>query len=76
MLGTNPRISQLAALAKLYAPLSLEKEVESLKLLNTTEKFEDLPTWLKENLLLTDRLQAEDQASADKLAEQSDEDIL
>lgn len=67
MLASNPRISQLAALAKLYAPLSLEKEIESLRLLRATEDFEDLPLWLKENLLLTEELKARDQASTNKL---------
>jgi hypothetical protein len=55
-------------MAKFYAPLTPEQQIESVKLMSTTEKFEDLPSWLKENLLLTEKLQAEDQAKRAKKA--------
>ena len=76
MLVSNPRISRLAAIAKFYAPLSPEQQIESVKLMSTTEKFEDLPFWLRENLLLTEKLQAEDRAKRDALSPLEDDDEL
>lgn len=50
MLVTNPEISQLVGLGKLYHPLPTEQSIELVKLMTTTEKVDDLPDWARNHL--------------------------
>jgi len=74
LLLTNPRISTLAAMTKVFAPLDTKQNHELLKLLSTIKEFDALPQWVQDHLLKVEQLFEQDESSLQKhLAGQHDQ---
>lgn len=53
MLVNNPVLSRLAAIGRLYDPLTAAKEGELVLLMSTTKEFNNLPDWAQNHFNIT-----------------------
>jgi hypothetical protein len=63
LLLTNPKISTLAGMSKVFVPLSPKQNRELLKLLSTTREFDALPQWVVAHLLKVEQMFERDKSS-------------
>jgi hypothetical protein len=53
LLVNNPTLSRLAAMGRLYDPLTPDKQGELVFLMSTTKEFDDLPIWAQNHFHAT-----------------------
>jgi hypothetical protein len=64
LLLTNPRISTLAAMSKVFAPLSPQSNRDLLKILSVTNEFDLLPEWVVVHLTQVEQMFEQDKSDA------------